>query len=314
MLVGTLLTVLVVFLPVVSETPVRIAVGLPFLLFVPGYVFVAALFPEAAREAESTDGESAVGSTAEGIDGIERVALSFGTSIAVVPLIGLLLNFTPWGIRLVPIVASHAMFVVALTAVAAVRRWDLPESERFRVPYDRWAATAKAELVAPETRTDAALNVLLVVSLLLAVSSVTYAVAAPQPGERFSEFYLLTETESGELVADDYPTEFTTGEPQRLVVGIGNNEQTAVNYTIVSSIQRVAVANNTTRVLEEERLDTFSTRLQHNETRHQEHEVSPSLTGDDLRLTYLLYKESPPADPNAENAYRELHIWVNVSQ
>jgi len=34
----------------------------------------------------------------EGIDdGIERVALSFGLSIAIVPLIGLVLNFTPWG-------------------------------------------------------------------------------------------------------------------------------------------------------------------------------------------------------------------------
>jgi len=35
--------------------------------------------------------------TVEGIDGIERVALSFGLSIAIVPLIGLVLNFTPWG-------------------------------------------------------------------------------------------------------------------------------------------------------------------------------------------------------------------------
>jgi uncharacterized membrane protein len=30
-------------LPIVSETPPRILIGLPFLLFVPGYAFIAAL-------------------------------------------------------------------------------------------------------------------------------------------------------------------------------------------------------------------------------------------------------------------------------
>ncbi|MHB8987039.1 MAG: DUF1616 domain-containing protein [Eubacteriales bacterium] len=47
-------------------------------------------------------------------DGIERVALSFGLSIAVVPLVGLILNYTPWGIRLAPILASLLVFVGAM--------------------------------------------------------------------------------------------------------------------------------------------------------------------------------------------------------
>jgi len=61
------------------------------VLFVPGYVLVAALFPR--------NGD---------IDWIERVALAFGLSIAVVPLLGLLLNFTPFGIRPVPVFATIA--------------------------------------------------------------------------------------------------------------------------------------------------------------------------------------------------------------
>ena len=58
----------------------RIILGLPFLLFFPGYVLVGALFPRK-----------------KGIDSIERLALSFGLSIAVVAFIGLILNYSPWG-------------------------------------------------------------------------------------------------------------------------------------------------------------------------------------------------------------------------
>ena len=51
----------------------------------------------------------------ENPDNIERIALSLGMSIALVPIIGLLLNYTPWGITLTPITLS----LLALTTVFA---------------------------------------------------------------------------------------------------------------------------------------------------------------------------------------------------
>ena len=72
-----------------SDLPVRIPLGLVMVLFVPGYTLIAALFPKKAD-----------------LEGIERTALAFGLSIAVVPLIGLGLNYTPWGIRLEPVLFS----------------------------------------------------------------------------------------------------------------------------------------------------------------------------------------------------------------
>ena len=105
----TLLTLLAVYLPVVSETPLRVLFGLPLILFVPGYVLIAALFP---RD--------------DDLDWLERVALSFGLSIAVVPLIGLVLNYTPWGIRLDPVLAALSLFVIAMAGAATVRRLLLP--------------------------------------------------------------------------------------------------------------------------------------------------------------------------------------------
>jgi uncharacterized membrane protein len=307
-------TNLAVFLPVVRETPLRIALGLPLLLFLPGYALVAALFPEAATErpaAELGEDENG-GRTHDGIDGIERVALSFGVSIAVVPLLGLVLNFTPFGIRLTPIMVAVSGFTLLATAVAAQRRQELGPEERFAVPYRSWLAQARTELFAPDSRTDAALNVLLVASVLLAVGSVGYAVAVPKQGEAFTELYLLTE-DDGELVADDYPTEFTRGEPQSLVVGVGNHEHERVSYTLLVELHRVETANNSTRVLDRERLQQFEPSLADNETWHRPHSVEPTMTGQRLRLTYLLYRGNAPANPTVESAYRETHLWINVS-
>lgn len=300
-----------VFLPVVSETPLRILVGLPFVLFLPGYAFIAALFPEAGEDPTEADDEQL---REGGIDGIERVALAFGTSIAIVPLIGLVLNFTPWGIRLVPIVLAVGGFTIAAAAVGTYRRWEVPSEERFAVPYRAWLAAGRAELLEPETRVDGALNVLLVLSVLLAVASVGYAVAVPKQGEAFTEFYLLTEGDDGELVADDYPTNFTAGEPRSLYVGIGNHEHERTNYTVVVEVHDVQFRNNSTRIRDRERLQVYRTALAHNETWQLNHTVAPTMTGQRLRLTYLLYRGATvPPDPTPGNAYRETHLWVNVS-
>ena len=355
------LTVGSVFIPMVNDTPLRVLFGLVFVLFLPGYAFIAALFPEAGTSPSATDSsddetpEVTAGAQSDtdtesdeqvsvlsapitrGIDGIERVALSFGLSIALVPLVGLVLNFTPFGIRLVPIVLSITGLTVLLTVVAAVRRWELPPEERFDVPYRRWIDTARGELLEPDSNTDAALNILLAVSVLLAVGSVAYAVAVPPQGEQFSEFYILTEGDDGDLVADDYPETLVVGEPHPLHVGIGNNEYESTTYTVVIQLQRVeietatptdgppatpearaqnATAKQSVRVLERAELDRYSDTLEHNTTSITQRELTPAgeVTGEDLRVTFLLYTEDPPATPTRDTAYRTLHLWVDIEE
>lgn len=309
--------------PVVDETPLRIVLGLPFVLFLPGYALIAALFPEEGEgpieENDTSDDDEWDADSdpspaeREGIDGIERVALSFGLSIAVVPLVGLVLNFTPWGIRLVPILVSVGGLTLALVAVAGRRRNQLPPDERFSVPWRDWLAAARTELLEPETRADAALNVLLAISVVLAVTSVGYAVAVPKQGESFTELYLLTEDGDGELVAADYPTEFVQGESKPLVIGIGNHEHEPVEYSLVIELQDVRFENNSTTVLEERELSRMRTRVGDNETWQTTYNVTPTMTGENLRLAFLLYKGDPPGNPTVANAYREVHLWVNVS-
>ena len=84
---------------------VRMALGTAYVLFLPGYAAMAALVPGNDRLAT-----------------IERVALSIGLSIAIVPLVALALNFTPWGIRLMPVVWSVALLILLSSAVAWIRR------------------------------------------------------------------------------------------------------------------------------------------------------------------------------------------------
>ena len=85
--------------------PIRYLLGAVSVLFMPGYSIVEALYPRGDELAP-----------------LERLALSIGLSLAVVPLVGLILNYTPWGIRLIPIVISNTALTIALLTVAALRK------------------------------------------------------------------------------------------------------------------------------------------------------------------------------------------------
>ncbi|MFZ3113571.1 DUF1616 domain-containing protein [Methanothrix sp.] len=94
-----------IIVPPLNETPLRAVLGFILVLFVPGYVFVSALFPGSDE-----------------LNGIERLALSIGLSICIVIFIGIALNYTPWEIRLNPILFSISAFTLAFTAISAYRR------------------------------------------------------------------------------------------------------------------------------------------------------------------------------------------------
>ena len=74
-----------------------------FVLFLPGYSFIKALFP--VKE----------------IDNVERIALSIGMSLAIVSINALILNYTPWGISTIPITLSLLGLTLTLSTVAVVR-------------------------------------------------------------------------------------------------------------------------------------------------------------------------------------------------
>ena len=81
----------------------RYLLGSIFVLFLPGYSLIKIVFPE------------------KRIENIERTALSIGMSIALVPITGLILNYTPWGITTTTVTLS-LLALTTIFATAAIAR------------------------------------------------------------------------------------------------------------------------------------------------------------------------------------------------
>lgn len=313
-LVLLFLTDISILVPAVRATPLRVPFGFLILLFLPGYVFTAAIFPEHGYEdGVSAESKTASASDSRQIDGVERVTLSIALSLVIVMVIALTLHHTQVGVRLLPALVALNIFIVIVTGIAAVRRLRLPPERRLRIPLRTWFAEIRADVHSFD-RVDRILSVVLVALILVTIGATGYTVIVPGEDDKFTEFYLLTETETGTLVATDYPTEFSEGEGKRLFVGIRNHEYQTVDYTVVVELQRVNHRSSSAAVIDERELHRFDATVQHNATWRKSHLITPKRTGQNFRLVYLLYRGEPPAEPTRNNAYRELHLWINVSE
>jgi uncharacterized membrane protein len=104
----TFLALVFILLPPFNQTPLRVIFSLPLLFFIPGYVAMQALFPRK-----------------ETLDVAELALFSFGLSLAIVSLIGFALNFTKYGIALVPTIAVLYVFILLAGGACIVRRRSL---------------------------------------------------------------------------------------------------------------------------------------------------------------------------------------------
>ncbi|MDS0294281.1 DUF1616 domain-containing protein [Halogeometricum luteum] len=284
--------------------PVAVVLGALYVLVLPGYALTAALFPARSPSPETVPVNHPTVSAAE------RAALAVGLSLMATPLVVLGLNFTEFGItRLSVLVGLFAVVAVGLV-VAAVRRARVPPRERFRLPLSRLTGGPGGIGSLPKTH-------LLIAAFLLASAGLAGAtLAEPQNGERYTEFYLLTANgENGTLVADQFPSQLSPTEPRSIYVGIGNHEERTVEYTVVTELQRLETVDGQRRVAAESELERFSTTLQAGQTFRGQRELRSrsSVTGERLRLIFLLYRGSPPENPTEENAYRSTHVWVNAT-
>jgi uncharacterized membrane protein len=84
----------------------RLGLGLLFVLYLPGYVALQALYPSVE------------------FNRFDRLALSVGVSLILDMLGGLALNFTPWGIRLAPILFYLCTLTACLATLGLVRQFS----------------------------------------------------------------------------------------------------------------------------------------------------------------------------------------------
>lgn len=270
-----LIAVLLVVLTVPGETlpiplaAVRLLLGMTLLLFCPGYALQAALFPRR-----------------NGPDGVERLALSVGISLALVPLLALILDQLPWGIRLGTVLAVEVGVTLLATVLAWVRWHSLPPDDRWEwtVPW----AFANPSRFHPRFWLYGGLMGVLALDLLLLLMVIRLAGI----GEPVTEFYL---SGPGGL-ATDYPYRGVVGEPVTVTVGIVNGEEMTMEYRL--------------EVVDGDHLlgQAGPIRLDAGAAYEGPVPFTPARAGDRVRVAFLLYRNGLPVP------YRTLWLWLRVEE
>ncbi|MDW7731742.1 MAG: DUF1616 domain-containing protein [Methanolobus sp.] len=273
-----LLSDIFIFVLSPGATLIRAALGLPLILFLPGYVLISALFPE-----KDDPGE------------LERLTLSLGLSIVIVPFIGFALNYSPWGITLAPIVVILSLYILFMCAVTFLRRQQLPAGKEFSISMASFYRDVGHEITSRKSGLDRKLTIVLLISIIVTTATLTYVLVTPGEGEQFTEFYVLGMNGK----AADYPTELRTGESGNVLVGIMNHEGEDVDYTLELRLDNRSLplsGENKNIGLEDEGTweDTIT--------------FTPQNEGENMKLQFLLYKNEDLTVP-----YRELHMWINVT-
>ncbi len=271
---------LILSILLVPDFGLRIVFGLPFLLFFPGYALIAFLFPEK-----------------KSLDVIERVALSFGLSIAITPLIGFGLNYTPFGIRLEPILFFVTLFIVGLSLAAYWRRWIVKEPY---LPFDaKIIFNSLLSQYRKEKGVDKWLTIILVVAILSSVVALAYVVVVPREGEKFTEFYVLGP--GGK--ATDYPHNLTVSQNASVIVGIANHEQRQVHYFVQVWLVNASFIDNQTTVHQMYYFDSFDVTLNNSAVNlegpytaqwQQNYTFSVSIKGE-YKLWFFLFMDNVPS-------------------
>ena len=257
------------------------------VLFAPGYVLMAALFPDAKE-----------------IDWTERIALSLGVSVAVVPATALLLNFTPLGIRFASVVETIALLTSVIGLAAVWRRMRLPVEKRLAASVD-----VRLPDWSEYSQVDKAFTVGLAASIILGVALLASLLATPQPSEHFTDFYILGAGGKG----SDYPTRLNVSQPASVILGVVNYESASVTYTIRGDLVGVRIVYNETGGFNET-VDVNRTSwswtnitLANGQNWTRAYTFSISSVGF-WKVQFLLFRGGIASSP-----YREIHLYVRVA-
>ena len=290
----------------------RILFGLPFILFIPGYLLIFSLFPTKKEFGK--------------IDMIQRIALGFGFSIVIVSLFGLILNFTTFQIRLTPILIG-LFFIIIFLGLISLIRW-------IKTPIDkRLILSLNLSFIKSNNSTDKILKIIACISIIIAVASIIYVIIIPKIGPSFTEFFILDE----EGDTTNYTRNLKIGENSTINIGLINYEHKIMNYTIeVWLIDQDNFYNLSTNEYDTIYnhmwfMDKITIAIYHATTDINKLEKSKWLYNynfsinrvGNFKLTFFLFIEPTIeyirdgdyrylAEQKIKDAYREVHLWLNV--
>lgn len=298
----------------------RIVLGLPFILFIPGYLLIFVLFP-----ARKTD---------EGITVIERIALSFGISMAVVALIEFALNYTSGRTQSESGPISIFVFVIGIGAISLYRWFKTAPDERFTVSIDLSLLKSIGKLKS-KSKLDKTLIIILIASIIITAALFIYVMATPRTGEKFTAIYLL----GPDGTITNYPMTLSAGENATIIIGVTNHEYRTIDYTIeIWLIDQTTFYNESTNENEDLYnnawfIDKINVTLDHESIDanglwkpqwEYNYTFNIDKAGEDFKLAFLLFTtptEDYSYDKDYKNimkqkinsAYKKVYLWIDVT-
>jgi uncharacterized membrane protein len=263
----TLVLVLCIYL--FPSQVIRIVLGVPFLFLFPGIVLMTAIAPHR-----------------NSIIGTERIILSLVLSIVIVSLIGLILNYTDFGITLDSVIFTSSLFVAVLSAVGIIRQALLPPDER---------AFLDLRLEISSQASGASNTILMVIMVLVIIGAVVTGVyygIAPKETGPFTQFYIVKQ-DNGAFYS---PAELIVGQEASIVLGITNHEGDQIDYRVQILAEGVSYTE----------IDSISL------SDGQEWEdkvVYPAESAGQKKIEFLLFKGG-----EAEPYLEPLYLWIEVSE
>ena len=251
--------------------PLRIISGITVILFLPGYILQAALLPKNNE-----------------ITSLKIVVLSIALSATVVPLVILILNYTPWGINVYSVMITLCIYTAVVCFIVIYRR-----RISFKKRCNPSIAFKMLRLqVLPKWQEKALLDrVFIVVLLLTAVfTGVCFHIfTAAHRSVPFSEFYMINNEGSthGGFISS------TNDGEMEVILGVVNHEHENAEYII-----KVNINGNTQKAI-----GPFH--LQDSEKLEEAVRFTPSLYQKLSKVEFILLKNSD------QSVYRSIHFWVN---
>ena len=258
----------------------RVIFGIPLLLFFPGYALVSVLWPS------------------KSLENIERIALSFGLSIVLTAIVGMVMVYT-MGLSLVSIIMSLLVLIILLSVLAFFHRSKIPEDDLFNFQL------SKAIPQMPDNKPEMFFIILLAGCLIISGITMGYLITHQAPNESYSEFYVLDINGT----TQNYPVNLSTNEIGQVIVGINCNEYNFTEYEILFGLEGAGDTGlmstwDESQVINTQILTRRYVSLEHDGVFQDVCEFRFTMPG--------IYKIVWELEINGQETDYQVHLWVEV--
>jgi uncharacterized membrane protein len=241
--------------------------GIVFVVFSPGYSLVAALYPQ----------KSSITTT-------YRLALSFGLSIIIVPLLMYLLDFARLGLHAGSVTISVCLFILVASLIGWYRRSRLPRGDRF-------SPTIGFQLPRMgSSKISKSLSILLGIVSVSAVIALGYSAVTPKTQQDNVEFY-ISGIDGGTI---GLPEILFSGNEVQVPLGISNQTSNTEVFIITIMIDGVQISQK------------GPITIKTGETWEGFVSFTPITPRDKEEISFLLYKSSE------SNYLHRLYFWIDI--